>query len=151
MGQSLAQIYVHIIFSTQNRKPLLQDVDFRPKVHAYLAGICQNHESPALIVGGVEDHVHALCRLAKTLDVSTLLREMKRGSSIWIKQQRPAFAEFHWQDGYGAFSVSPSHVPDLKDYIANQEENHRQVSFQDEFRRICTKYGIEIDERYVWD
>jgi REP element-mobilizing transposase RayT len=96
MGQSLAQIYVHIIFSTKNRKPLLQDVDFRPKVHAYLAGICQNHESPALIVGGVEDHVHALCRLAKTLDVSTLLREMKRGSSIWIKQQRPAFAEFHW-------------------------------------------------------
>jgi REP element-mobilizing transposase RayT len=104
-----------------------------------------------LIIGGVEDHVHTLCRLGKTIDVSTLLREMKRGSSLWIKQQRPELSEFHWQDGYGAFAVSPAHVPELKEYIANQEEHHRQVTFQDEFRRICAKYGVEIDERYLWD
>ena len=151
MGQSLAQIYVHIIFSTKNRKPFLQDIEFRPKVHAYLAGISKKQECPALIVGGVEDHVHLLCRLGKIIPVATLLRELKRGSSIWIKEQRANLKDFHWQDGYGAFSVSPSHVEDLKRYIARQAEHHRRESFQDEFRRICAKYGVEIDERYVWD
>ena len=151
MGQSLAQIYAHIAFSTKNRKPFLQDIEFRPKVHAYLAGICKKQECPALIIGGVEDHVHLLCRLGKTIPVATLLRELKRGSSVWIKEQRSDLEDFHWQDGYGAFSVSPSHVDDLKRYILNQAEHHRRESFQDEFRRICAKYGVEIDERYVWD
>ena len=151
MGQSLAQIYVHVIFSTKNRQPFLRDVEFRPKLHAYLAGICRTHDCPALIVGGVEDHVHLLCRLGKTVEVATLLRELKRGSSLWIKAERPDLRDFYWQDGYGAFSVSPGHVEDLKKYIANQAEHHQRESFQNEFRRICKKYGIEIDERYAWD
>lgn len=151
MGQSLAQIYVHIIFSTKHRKPFLKETELRTKLYAYLAGICKKQDCPALIIGGVEDHVHILCRLGKTIEVATLIREVKRGSSLWIKVQRKDLQDFHWQDGYGAFSVSPSHVPDLKEYIANQEEHHRRESFQDEFRRICKKYGVEIDERYVWD
>ena len=89
--------------------------------------------------------------LGKTLDVSTLIRELKRDSSKWIKEQNPRLADFHWQNGYGAFSVSPSHVPALKQYIADQETHHRKESFQDEFRRLCKKYGAAIDERYVWD
>lgn len=151
MPQSLVQIYVHIVFSTKNRKPFLKDLAFRERTHAYLKGICENQGCPSLQVGGVEDHVHILCRLSKTLDVSTLIRELKRDSSKWIKQENRRLADFYWQLGYGAFSVSPSHVEALKEYIANQVEHHRKETFQDEFRRLCKKYGVAIDERYVWD
>jgi REP element-mobilizing transposase RayT len=151
MPQSLARIYLHLIFSTKGREPLLPESAFRTQTHAYLAGICQHYESPAVIVGGVADHVHVLNRLGRTVDVSTLVRELKRESSKWIKEQDSRLGTFYWQAGYGAFSVSPSHVDALVRYIETQEEHHRAVSFQEEFRRICKKYGVEIDERYVWD
>ncbi len=151
MSQSLVQIYVHLVFSTNNRQPFLRDPRFRERTHAYLHGICTNQSSPSLRVGGVEDHVHVLCRLSKSLDVAALIRELKRDSSKWIKKENPELADFHWQQGYGAFSVSPSHLKPLKEYILNQEQHHRHESFQDEFRRLCTKYGVEIDERYVWN
>ncbi len=120
-------------------------------MHAYLAGSCKQLDCPALIVGGVEDHVHILCRLGKSIEVATLLRELKRESSKWVKSQETTLQSFQWQAGYGAFSISPAHVSALKEYIQNQEEHHRGESFQDEFRRLCQKYGVEIDERYVWD
>jgi REP-associated tyrosine transposase len=151
MPQSLVQIYVHIVFSTKHRQPFLVDPEFRARVHAYLAGICKNQDSPSLFVGGVADHVHILCRLSKTHDISSLVRDLKRDSTNWIKVERPTLHEFHWQQGYGAFSASPVHVDPLKQYIAQQEEHHKKESFQDEFRRLCSKYGVEIDERYVWD
>jgi REP element-mobilizing transposase RayT len=151
MSQSLAQIYLHVVFSTKNRQPFLRDKEFRGRLHGYLAGICKNLDCPSLIIGGVEDHVHILCRLGKTIDVATLLREVKRDSSKWVKENDATLSEFQWQAGYGAFSVSPSHVDALRQYIENQEEHHRRESFQDEFRRICKKYGVEIDERYVWN
>ena len=151
MPQSLVQLYVHLVFSTKDRRPFLRDLAIRGRMHAYLIGTCDNQQCPSLIIGGVEDHVHILCRLSKTLDVSTLIRELKRESSKWIKEAYPQLADFHWQNGYGAFSISPSHVEALKAYIKNQEEHHRRESFQDEFRRLCRKYGIEIDERYVWE
>jgi REP element-mobilizing transposase RayT len=151
MPQSLVQIYVHIVFSTKNRQPFLRDQTVRGRMHAYLIGICENQQCPPLRVGGVEDHVHILCRLSKILDVSTLIRELKRDSSKWVKEAFPQLTEFHWQNGYAAFSISPSHVEVLQEYIENQEEHHRHESFQDEFRRLCRKYGIEIDERYAWD
>jgi putative transposase len=151
MPQSLVQIYVHIVFSTKDRAPFLRDTAFRERVHAYLVGICKNQDCPSLRIGGVEDHVHILCRLSKTLDVSALVRELKRDSSKWIKDENPRLPDFYWQNGYGAFSVSPSHVEALIEYIDNQVEHHRHESFQDEYRRLCKKYGLEIDERYVWD
>ena len=151
MPQSLVQIYVHIVFSTKHRKPFLKEKEFRERTHRYLADICKNLESPALIVGGIEDHVHILCRFGKTIEIADLIRDLKRDSSKWVKTEQPRLAEFHWQQGYGAFSISPSHVDALMQYIANQEEHHRHESFQDEFRRLCQKYGLEIDERYVWD
>ena len=151
MPQSLVQIYLHIVFSTKQRKPFLKDSDLRDRTHRYLAGICNNLNVPALIAGGVEDHVHILCRLGKTICIADLIRDLKRDSSKWVKAEQPELAEFHWQRGYGAFSISPSHVDPLKQYIINQEEHHRHESFQDEFRRLCQKYGLEIDERYVWD
>jgi REP element-mobilizing transposase RayT len=151
MPQSLAQIYLHIVFSTKQRTPWLQDRALRQRVHAYFVGTCKNLDSPSLRIGGVEDHVHILCRLSRQLTVADCIRELKRESSKWIKSQVPSLKDFHWQSGYGAFSVSPSHVPPLEEYIAVQEEHHRQESFQDEFRRLLRKYGIEFDERYVWD
>ncbi len=151
MSQSLVQIYVHIVFSTKNRESFLKNRAIRERLHAYLKGICDNQGSSSIRVGGVEDHVHVLCRLSKTHDVSTLIRELKRDSSKWVKGVKSDLSEFHWQNGYGAFSVSPSHVQGLDEYIINQEEHHRQETYQDEFRRLCKKYGIEIDERYVWD
>jgi REP element-mobilizing transposase RayT len=151
MPQSLAQVYLHLVFSTKNRAALLQDKALREKLHAYLAGTCKNLDSSALRVGGVEDHVHILCRLSKTLSIAELVRELKRESSRWIKSEARALSRFAWQGGYGAFSVSPSHVEPLKKYIADQERHHRRETFQDEFHRLLRKYGLECDERYVWD
>jgi REP element-mobilizing transposase RayT len=151
MSQSLAQLYVHVVFSTKGRAPFLKDLEFRDRTHAYMLGICKNQDSPSLRIGGTEDHIHFLLRLSKTLDIASLIRELKRDSSKWVKENNPQLADFHWQQGYGAFTVSPSHVPALIEYITNQEEHHRRESFQDEFRRLCKKYGVDIDERYIWD
>jgi REP element-mobilizing transposase RayT len=151
MSQSLAQIYLHIVFSTKHRAPFLKDVALREKVHAYLVGTCRNLESSSLIIGGVEDHVHILCRFSKNLSVAQLVRELKRESSKWIKSQSAELTGFYWQNGYGAFSVSPSHVPILTQYIRNQVEHHQRETFQDEYRRLLKKYVVQFDERYVWD
>lgn len=151
MPQSLVQLYVHIVFSTKDRALFLQDLAIRDGMHKYLHGICDQQKSPAIIVGGAADHVHILCRLSKNSGISGLLRELKRDSSKWIKDENPTLGDFYWQNGYGAFSVSPSHVEALTEYIRNQDEHHRQETFQGEFRRLCKKYGVAIDERYVWD
>ncbi len=151
MPQSLGQIYLHIIFSTKHRQPFLKEKKTREHIYAYLAGICQNLECPALRIGGIEDHVHLLTRHSRNISVADFLRELKRESSKWIKSLDAQFKRFSWQNGYGAFSLSPSHVKAVEKYIIEQEEHHRQESFQDEFRRICRKYGVEIDEKYVWD
>src|SRR5579863_3888920 len=103
------------------------------------------------MVGGVEDHVHIACQLSKTMDVSSLIKALKQSSSIWAKAEFPDLSAFYWQNGYGAFSISPSHLPGLKRYIESQEEHHRRESFQDEFRRLLKKYAVDYDERYVWD
>ena len=151
MPQSLAQIYLHVVFSTKGRFPFLKDLQFRQRVHAYLVGICKNLSCPSLQTGGAEDHVHILCRFGKAITLQDLLRDLKRDSSKWVKTQQPRLGEFHWQMGYGAFSVSPSHVQELIPHIVGQDEHHRQETFQEEFRRICAKYGAAIDEQYVWD
>ena len=151
MSQSLTQIYLHIVFSTKDRQAFLTDKKIRERTHAYLAGTCRNLDCPSLLVGGVEDHVHLLTRFSKKIAVVDFIAEIKRESSKWVKVQDSSLFSFYWQKGYGAFSISPAHVEDVKKYIAGQEEHHRHESFQDEFRRLCEKYGLEIDERYVWD
>ena len=151
MPQSLAQIYLHLVFSTKERRPFLEDAAIRDEMHNYLGGICNNVDCPILCVGGVADHVHLLCRFGRTITVADLVQELKRESSKWVKTKSPGLHDFHWQNGYGAFSISPGHVEPLRTYIATQEEHHRSVSFQDEYRRLLAKYGLEWDERYVWD
>ena len=151
MGQSLAKIFVHIVFSTKGRRAFLQHKPSRLALHKCLAKTCNDLGSPCIEVGGVEDHVHILCRLSTTSSVAGLIKELKRVSSAWAKNELPAVGALYWQSGYGAFSISPSHVSLIQKYIQNQEQHHQRVSFQDEFRRLLAKYGLECDERYVWD
>ncbi|MFC1596430.1 IS200/IS605 family transposase [Planctomycetota bacterium] len=150
MAQSLAKILVHIVFSTKGRQRFICE-EIREELHAYLVGVLRNHDSPALLVNSVDDHVHILCRLSKNHAVRTIVEEVKKASSKWIKTKGEAFREFYWQSGYGAFSVSPSKVDSVKPYIADQKEHHRRMTFEEEFRKILQKHGIEYDERYVWD
>jgi len=151
MPQSLAQIYLHVVHSTKERRRYLQDPALRDELHNYLGGICRNLGCPSLVVGGVEDHVHILCRFSRTITVASLLAELKRESSKWVKTRSRELFDFHWQDGYGAFSASPGDVEGLREYIRTQEEHHKKESFQVEFRRLLQAHGIEWDERYVWD
>jgi REP element-mobilizing transposase RayT len=151
MPQALAPIYLHVVFSSKERRPFLQDRGIRDEVHHYLGGACNKLDCPVLRVGGVADHVPLLCRLGRTISVADLVKELKRDSSQWIKTKGRDLREFSWQSGYGAFSISPGHVEAVRHYVANQPEHHRGESFQDEFRRLLTKYGLAWDERSVWD
>jgi putative transposase len=150
MPQSLSQVYVHLIFSTKGREPLLLG-SLRGQMHAYLAAVLNNHDSPAIRVGGTADHIHALLRLSKTRALADVVEEIKTSSSRWIKTQGRGVGGFHWQNGYGGFSVSPGDLDQVMKYIEEQETHHRAVSFQDEYRRFLEQYQVEYNERYVWD
>jgi putative transposase len=151
MAQSLARLWTHLIFSTKERYPFLADSTVRADTHAFLATVLRNHDCSTLVVGGCEDHIHALFTLSRNYSIANIVKEVKRTSSAWIKTLERRYSKFRWQAGYGAFSVSQSHVAQVQRYIENQEEHHRRKTFQDEFRAFLKKYEIEFDERYVWD
>lgn len=151
MPQSLAKKLVHTVFSTKDRHPFLRDKSLRDELHRYLGGILANHDCQPLVVGGVEDHVHILSTLSRTCEAAEMVKEARRGSSLWLKTQNPNFHNFAWQNGYGIFSIGCSQVTAVRSYIAGQEKHHQRVSFQDEFREFLRRYEIEFDERYVWD
>jgi putative transposase len=151
MPQSLAQIYLHVVFSTKDRRPYLAEPIIRDELFPYLGGKANGLGCPSLRVGGFVDHVHLLCRFGRTISIADLVKELKRESSIWMKQRFPDVSDFGWQSGYGAFSISPSHLAKLQEYISNQEEHQREETFQAEFRRLLKLYNLEWDERYVWD
>ena len=150
MPQSLAKLYVHMIFSTKNRESLL-DRDIQTELASYLGGTLNHLDCQPIEIGGTRDHIHILCCLSKNLSMSKVIEEIKSSSSKWIKPKEPRLAQFHWQSGYGAFSVSQSHLNAAIRYICQQEEHHRKVTFQEEFREFLKKYRVPYDERYVWD
>ena len=151
MSQSLVKNLIHLVYSTKHRQAWIPE-DVRERLWAYQAGIFQQWESPALIIGGVEDHVHALFSLSKNYPLKKIVEEVKKGSSKWMKtNDGTGNEEFTWQAGYAGFSVSQSKVPEVMKYIENQAEHHRRMSFQDELRALFRRHGIEFDERYVWD
>jgi putative transposase len=150
MGQSLVQNYVHLVFSTKDRQPLIHP-PFEAELHDYLGGICNALECQSIKVGGYVDHVHILCKLSKKIALMKLLEEVKSHSSKWYKTKDADLAGFYWQNGYGAFSVSPSEVDRVVAYIADQHAHHRGMTFQDEYRKLLKRYAVEYDERYVWD
>jgi len=151
MPQSLSAVYIHLVFSTKNRRPLFRDKVNREALHAFLGGISKRLDCPPILIGGVEDHVHLLARFGRTVTQAEWVKELKRASNVWLKERGRIYADFQWQGGYAAFSVSQSNLEHVKQYIAIQEEHHRKMPFQDELRALLRKHGTKWEEKYVWD
>ncbi len=150
MPQSLARLHIHLVFSTRHREPILRD-SVRDSLHRYMATVLQNLNCPPLLINSVEDHVHILFELSRTVAVSGAVEEVKKSSSKWIKTQGPEYSKFAWQSGYGAFAVSESNTAVVREYIAGQQEHHRKKTFQEEYRAFLERHRVAYDERYVWD
>ncbi|BAX79105.1 MAG: IS200/IS605 family transposase [Labilibaculum antarcticum] len=150
MAQSLSKVYVHITFSTKNRQALI-DSKIKNSLFEYIGGICNGLECFPVRVGGYVDHIHILCLLSKKITQIKLLEEVKKQSSKWVKSKGNQYNNFYWQDGYGIFSVNPSEIDLVVDYIENQNEHHSKKSFQDELRGFLKKYNVEFDEKYIWN
>ena len=150
MPQSLSSVLIHLIFSTKNREPFITP-SIEPELFPYMAKIFRELKSPSLAINEMPDHVHVLFSLARVITIADILEEVKTETSKWIKTKGPEFRNFHWQRGYGAFSIGQSQVEEVKRYIHNQKEHHRRVTFREEYRQFLKAYGIEYDERYVWD
>ena len=150
MPQSLSKVYTHIAFSTKNRQPLIDD-NIKHDLWAYMSGICAKLECHAIRIGGYNDHIHICCLLSKKMAQVKLLETIKKDSSKWIKTKGERYREFHWQDGYGIFSVNPTEVDKVVDYINHQHEHHKKRTFQEELLAFLKKYGTDYNERYLWD
>ncbi len=150
MSQSLARLLTHLVFSTKHRERLIHD-GIRDELHRYSAAILADIDSPAILINSVEDHVHVLFCLSKNHALKDVVEKLKKETSKWIKRRDAGLANFYWQAGYGAFSVSQSNVPAVTRYIASQKEHHAKNSFQDELRALLVRHKVEFDERYVWD
>jgi len=150
MPQSLAKIYLHLIFSTKNRERSIPD-EVRADLHSYLGGILLGLGCSPIEINTEPDHAHMLFAMTRTETVSDIVGQLKKSSNDWLRNRDPQFRNFYWQGGYGAFSVSQSAVEEVRQYIRNQREHHKQVSFQEEYRAFLKRYEIEFDERYVWE
>lgn len=147
MGATFLSLHYHLVFSTKNREPWL-DVMWRDQLHEYLGGTVRGLDGHSEGIGGVADHVHLLIGLRATHCLADFMRELKKASSVWVRDEIrvPAFA---WQEGYAAFTVSATARPAVKKYIANQEEHHRRKSFKEELISMLEQAGIEYDPRYL--
>jgi putative transposase len=150
MPQSLASVYLHLVFSTKNRAPLISP-ELRKRLYPYLTAIDLGRGTKTLDIGGVADHVHILVSFGREMTISDTAKTLKTASSRWIHDTFPNLREFGWQNGYGAFSIGYPDLDDLRAYFARQEEHHKTRTYQDEYRALLRRYGLEWDERYVWD
>ena len=146
MAHSYSSTLSHCVFSTKDRRNAIAK-EWQPRLWAYLAGICKNHEMIALSVGGTENHVHILFHVPPILALAKAVALLKANSSKWMGEHG---IKFSWQEGYGAFSVSSSNLDQVTRYIQNQEAHHRKTSFEDEFRALLQKHGVEYDSKYVF-
>ena len=149
MANSYTSIFIHIIFSTHNREPLLQSA-FRERLFAYMGGIAGENKIKAISIGGTMDHVHMLTLIPASMPIAKAVQLIKGGSSKWLHENIIPLKNFAWQEGYGAFSISASQLSEVISYIDGQEEHHRIKTFQEEYLSFLNKYNIEYDERYVW-
>ena len=150
MPQSLVKMLVHVVFSTKDRVNLINP-EFEDKLFGYINGIVKNNDSRLILANGTTNHVHLLISLGKVTSISTLVGDIKRDSSSWIKKKDSTLDKFYWQSGYGAFSVGQTQVEDVIRYIQNQKKHHQTINFKNEFRGFLSKYDIQYDEKYVWD
>ncbi len=144
---SYTNLLYHIVFATKERAPLI-NTELRPHLHQYLGGTVRGLGGVALAVGGVADHVHVLVKIKPAIAVAEFIKQLKADSSGWANKQTRG--RFQWQTRYAAFTVSESQVEKVRDYILRQEEHHRKVSFEDEFKALLKAHGIEFDEKYLW-
>ena len=149
MSQSLSKLFIHIVYRVKTSSVKIREEE-KSALHAYIGAIIKNNNSIPIIINGMDDHIHILCVMSKNIALATLVREIKSGSSRWIKSVHPHYNNFAWQGGYGAFSVSASLHDRTKRYIEKQEEHHRATSFQKEYLKFLKKYNIEFDERFLW-
>ena len=147
MGQSLHQVYAHIVFSTKNRQALIKP-SIESKLYAYICGIIQQFEGHVVAINGMPDHIHILLRLSNKFADMDLIKNIKGSSSKWMVEA--GYSGFAWQSGYGMFSVSFKTLGAAKEYIDTQKEHHKTLSFKDELRRILNAYDIEYNEKYLW-
>ena len=142
------QICYHIVFSTKDRVPALRP-ERRDDLFRYAWGILKNKDCHLYRIGGVEDHIHILTSLHPTVCLADLVRDIKIGTSKWIKEEGvfPAFTQ--WQDGYGAFTIAYGDKDAVIEYIKSQSEHHKRVSFRDELRELLVKFGVKFDEEYL--
>ena len=150
MPHSFTHILIHYIFSTKDRQPFLTD-DIRTRIFEYMGGIARKNDIQPQIIGGVEDHVHMLVLLPKTLSIAKAIQLIKGGTSKWIHDEFPQLQHFAWQIGYGVFSVSLSNRENVMHYIKHQKEHHRKKTFKEEFIEFLKAHNIEYDEQYIWD
>jgi putative transposase len=149
MANTYTSLHYHIVFSTKNRELWIKP-DVEQRIWAYLGGIAKENKMKPLQIGGFDDHVHVLLGAPAVLAPAKIAQFIKGGSSAWIHETFPGMADFGWQDGYGAFTVSKSNVPSVIEYIQGQREHHRTKSFQEEYLVLLKRHEIECDERYVW-
>jgi putative transposase len=146
MPHSYAQNFVHVIFSTKDRRPLLS-IEFRPQLWAYIAAVCKNHDIHVDAVGGTDNHIHLLIRIPAALSLAKAILTIKSNSSKWANEQGQRFA---WQEGYAAFSVSASSVPRVARYINTQAAHHKRMTFETEFVALLKKHGVQYDPSFVF-
>jgi putative transposase len=149
MPHSFASVAVHFVFSTKERAPWI-DNRWESELFAFIGGVVRSKGSTMLTAGGVADHVHLLISLGREVSLAEMMRLIKANSSKWVHEAYPDTL-FAWQAGYGAFAVSYSRIEAVRDYIARQKERHATQSYQDEYRALLQKHGLQWDERYVWD
>jgi len=149
MANTYTQLHVHALFAVKSRIGLIQK-EWKDDLYKYIVGIVQHYDHKLLCINGMPDHVHVFFGMRPSQSLSDLMQDIKGSSSKWINDQRLVKGQFAWQEGYGAFSYSKSHVKNVISYIRNQELHHRSKTFLEEYREFLTKFGIDFDERYIF-
>jgi len=148
MANTYTQIHIQAVFAVQDRQSLINN-DWKIKLYKYITGIIQNHGHKVLKINGITNHVHILFGMRPTQSLSDLMKQVKQDSSKWINSKGFVNRKFSWQAGYGAFSYSKLEVPNVINYIKNQEHHHKTITFQDEYLKLLKEFNIEFDERYI--
>lgn len=149
MANSYLQVYVHYVFSTKNREPLINP-GMENELWKYMAGVARSNNLNPVIINGTEDHTHLLISLPSTITIAKAIQQIKGASSFWMNSNPDEISRFEWQVGYGAFSVAQSNLKNTIAYIKNQKEHHKSQSFEDEYLELLNKNGVLYDKRYLW-
>ncbi len=148
MGNTYTQIHLQLIFAVKYRAAMI-DKSWKDELYKYITGIVQGNKHKLIIINGVQDHLHLLVGFKPHQSLSDLLQDIKGQSSKWINENKFTKLKFNWQEGYGAFSYSHSHLNNVINYIRNQEEHHKKTNFMDEYKSFLKSFEIDFDEQYI--